>query len=79
VLSSLSLAYTVQMLGLRPSPGKCTFAACALSARTFSAKEHAVSMLGYATTSLKKELELINLELKFPTKNVNPEINLPFL
>ena len=24
------------------------------------------------------ELELINLKLKFPTKNLNPQINLPF-
>ena len=26
----------------------------------------------------KMELELINLELKFPTKKLNPQINLPF-
>ena len=26
----------------------------------------------------KMELELINLELKFPTKELNPQINLPF-
>ena len=45
---------------------------------TAEVSKHGVNTIPEVELLFLKELELINLELKFATKKIHPQINLPF-